>query len=455
MDIKLPVLGHEHQLVTGSACWHVKSRGCKKQTTHTHTLMPAFMPFETRSVPTPQLLSKKKEGQEAEAHAARSQKKRLILLVSNSLTSSHCFTQQHSHHCMILFLHPWGLTASYKLPPAFCRMPSRRNHRFSTLPKQFYVSCLAGDLWTFCPLLFVQCPPDRCANLSTQCIVLPMTWRSQCKTYPEVGLPWMIPHQLPSWCPLACPSKPEVYPPPAVKKKRAKRRKPNNHEAKKKNTLLFLHSNHLSQFHPTSHTMAPDAIIGWLPAPGQPHRDIKAAVNEGSDSCCRSSFCALHAGAFVSFSQDPWQRAVIKSDDAARADFWSEKERRKKHTHTHTHLAHNISHALFHTQLSHTHTHIFHTQLCHTHTHHLSLSHNIFHIRLCHIQFFSCRSSITSFVFPSFPVPPTRFVVHYWKKLTCGVIRSFNFVLKFNPKHHRRIDRTIYNVWHHQRSWYK
>ena len=110
------------------------------------------------------------------------------------------------------------------------------------------------------------------------------------------------------------------------------------------------------------------------------------------------------------------------------------------HTHTHTiflrhtpsftynfvtnhlslhHLSHTtLSHTIFHTQLCHTlsftHTHttfthtIFHTQLCHTH--YLSWSHTIFHIQLCHIQLcFTCRSSTTSFVFPSFPVPATTF----------------------------------------------
>ena len=93
------------------------------------------------------------------------------------------------------------------------------------------------------------------------------------------------------------------------------------------------------------------------------------------------------------------------------------------------HLSHTaLAHTSFHTQLCHTlsFTHNFHTQLCQTHL--LSLSHNIFHVRLCHTQFFfTCRSSTTSFVFPSFPVPPTTFVAHYWKKLTCGVIRSFTF----------------------------
>ena len=79
----------------------------------------------------------------------------------------------------------------------------------------------------------------------------------------------------------------------------------------------------------------------------------------------------------------------------------------------HTQLTH--THTIFHTQLCHTHTHhlslshtIFYIQLCHTHTHHLSLSHTIFHIQLCHTQLcFTSRSSTTSFVFPSFPLPAT------------------------------------------------
>ncbi len=36
------------------------------------------------------------------------------------------------------------------------------------------------------------------------------------------------------------------------------------------------------------------------------------------------------------------------------------------------------------------------------------------------------RSFTTSFVFPSVSDPATTFETHYWKKLTCGVIRSFN-----------------------------
>ena len=92
-----------------------------------------------------------------------------------------------------------------------------------------------------------------------------------------------------------------------------------------------------------------------------------------------------------------------------------------------------LSHTIFHTQLCHTqlsHTPSF-TQLCHTHTHtrhHLSLSHTSFHIQLCHTPFcFTSRSSTTSFVFPSFPIPATTFGAYYWRKLSCGVIRSFNW----------------------------
>ena len=128
---------------------------------------------------------------------------------------------------------------------------------------------------------------------------------------------------------------------------------------------------------------------------------------------------------------------------------------------THHFVTHHfVTHHLSHITLSHTiFHHLSHIQLCHTpsfatpsfthhfvqhhflhnfvtrslsrttlsHTHHLSLSHTIFHIQLCHTQFcFSSRSSTASFVFPSFPVPATKFGAHYWKKLPCGVTRSFN-----------------------------
>ena len=109
----------------------------------------------------------------------------------------------------------------------------------------------------------------------------------------------------------------------------------------------------------------------------------------------------------------------------------------------HTQLCHTLSftnnfqthtHNLSHTTWSHMRTpsffvthHLSHTTCSTTHTHHLSLSHTIFHIQLCHTQLcFTSRSSTTSFLFPSFPVPATTFLAHYWEKLTCGVIRSFN-----------------------------
>ena len=59
----------------------------------------------------------------------------------------------------------------------------------------------------------------------------------------------------------------------------------------------------------------------------------------------------------------------------------------------------------------------------------LALSHTIFHIPLCHTHttVLTFRSFTTSFPFPSFSVPATTFDAHYWKKLTCGVIRSFNY----------------------------
>ena len=94
-------------------------------------------------------------------------------------------------------------------------------------------------------------------------------------------------------------------------------------------------------------------------------------------------------------------------------------------------FTHNfVTRFLSHTTFTHT---IFHTQLCHPvflcHT--LSFTYHFVTHNSSHTTCFTSRSSITSFVFPSFPVPPTTFVGHYWKKLTCGVIRSFNFRCSF------------------------
>ena len=94
------------------------------------------------------------------------------------------------------------------------------------------------------------------------------------------------------------------------------------------------------------------------------------------------------------------------------------------------HLSHTaLSHTTFHTQLSHTrsYTQDFVTYTIFFVAHHLShttLSRTTLHIQLVLLL----DPPPHSFVFPSFPVPATTFVTHYWKKLTCGVIRSFNFM---------------------------
>ena len=96
------------------------------------------------------------------------------------------------------------------------------------------------------------------------------------------------------------------------------------------------------------------------------------------------------------------------------------------HTYIHTYI-HACMHAYIHTY-THTYTHkyirtcilSFHIPSCFV-THHLS------HSTLSHTTVLTFRSFTTSFPFPSFPVPATTFDAHYWKKLTCGVIRSFNF----------------------------
>ena len=113
-----------------------------------------------------------------------------------------------------------------------------------------------------------------------------------------------------------------------------------------------------------------------------------------------------------------------------------------------TQLCHTLS---FHTQLSHTHTpsfthnfvthHLSHTTFV-THTHTVFLCHTpsfTYHFvthNSSHTTCFTSRSSITSFVFPSFPVPTTTFVDHVGRKLTCGaspVLYNFWFSTNFAP----------------------
>ena len=101
---------------------------------------------------------------------------------------------------------------------------------------------------------------------------------------------------------------------------------------------------------------------------------------------------------------------------------------------THTQLFHT---QLFHTQHCHTHAALWHTTLSHTTLLHTTLSHtnlsrtqpfhaqlfHIFYAQLCHTHL----SSTMSFILPAFPILFSHSFRAYWKKLTCGVIWSFNF----------------------------
>ena len=87
-------------------------------------------------------------------------------------------------------------------------------------------------------------------------------------------------------------------------------------------------------------------------------------------------------------------------------------------------------------QLLHAHTHTrTHTQLITTHNlspyttyHHTTYSHLLFHTQLAPHQSFTI-----SFLSPAFPMPSLLYLsfAACWKKLTCGVIRSFSFAFAF------------------------
>ena len=81
--------------------------------------------------------------------------------------------------------------------------------------------------------------------------------------------------------------------------------------------------------------------------------------------------------------------------------------------------------------LSRTHI-IFHTQLCHIHTTTHIHTYVRTHIHTYIPTVLPSRSFTSSFVFRSFPVPAKTIEAHYWKKLTCGVIRSFNLNIYFD-----------------------
>ena len=86
------------------------------------------------------------------------------------------------------------------------------------------------------------------------------------------------------------------------------------------------------------------------------------------------------------------------------------------HTYTHTHM--------------HTHTYIFtHDSFTHTHTHHFyALLHTLLsRTSLRHTFVAHADPSPSLFSFLHFPSNLYLSFAAYWKKLTCGVIRSFNF----------------------------
>ena len=90
-------------------------------------------------------------------------------------------------------------------------------------------------------------------------------------------------------------------------------------------------------------------------------------------------------------------------------------QRWQKNVCTVAHSRHFHTHHLSRATLSHTYTHTYIHAYIHTYVHAYYL-----------FTYFHTQSFTTSFVFPSFPVPATTFEAQYWKKLTCGVIRSFN-----------------------------
>ena len=99
----------------------------------------------------------------------------------------------------------------------------------------------------------------------------------------------------------------------------------------------------------------------------------------------------------------------VRSDAACRADdIAALAKKRCLHCRALTSLSHTPS--FTRNFVTHTHTYI------HTYVYAYYL-----------FTYFHTQSFTISFVFPSFPVPARTFEAQYWKKLTCGVIRSFNF----------------------------
>ena len=100
---------------------------------------------------------------------------------------------------------------------------------------------------------------------------------------------------------------------------------------------------------------------------------------------------------------------------------------RNSYTHTHNSFTRNFTHNSFtpiHNYFTtSTHTQPLHTQLFHRHRSHRSNTHTqLFHIQLLLNLSIPHHLLCLSFL----PRPASTFVSVYWKKLTCGVIRSFN-----------------------------
>ena len=92
--------------------------------------------------------------------------------------------------------------------------------------------------------------------------------------------------------------------------------------------------------------------------------------------------------------------------------------RRATLSHTYTYI-HSFIHTYIHTHVC-TYRHTYVRTYIHIYIHTYVHAYHLF-------TYFHTQSFTTSFVFPSFSDPATTFETHYWKKLTCGVIRSFNF----------------------------
>ena len=105
-------------------------------------------------------------------------------------------------------------------------------------------------------------------------------------------------------------------------------------------------------------------------------------------------------------------------------------------------FTHNFVTQAFHTQLCH--TQLFHTQLCHIHLFHTQsfthnfvtynpFTHNLLHHKLTHTTLSHTALSPNLSCTISFPSCLSHLIFtsacDHWKKLICGVIRSFNFTL--------------------------